>query len=282
MNRFLLMGIVNITPDSFSDGGCYNQVENCRRYLEYLIAEGIDYLDIGAESTAPMGQKISSEEEKRRFKDIFFPAIKDFVKISPAISIDTYRPETFLWAYEKLRENGFQGKIIWNDVGGIIDEKIIETLQHCSSADYIYTHNFVTKREEISNHMAFVREELEGDELLKEIHRCFTQGLDRLSRFVLSNRIWLDPGFGFSKNVRQNWYLSKNIEYLTKKNRKRRFLLGISRKRFLREHAGCEVELLQGLIYMVWRKKLSFKRITVRVHDFKIPKFVESHLRDLF
>ena len=104
-----IMGVLNITPDSFSDGGFYNTVEKCRKHIKYLIDKGIQYLDVGAESTAPFNNSITQEEELLRYKNLFLPVVTDIPTL-PSLSIDTYRPETFIEVFKSLKKTGISGK----------------------------------------------------------------------------------------------------------------------------------------------------------------------------
>ena len=266
---FQTMGIVNITPDSFSDGGNYNHFKKCHKHMGNLVSQGVQYLDIGAESTAPFNDSITEEEEKKRYKDIFFPAIVSFPTLS-ALSIDTYRPETFLWVFKHLREKGFSGNIIWNDVSGVLDEKTLETLEY-SKASYIYTYNRVERREDVGDHLKFVGEK----NVFEEVRDYFKRGIEKLSLVLPRQKIWLDPGFGFSKNIEQNWDLLKHVPTLLGQFMEHTFLLGVSRKRFLQsmvavgsaEEKRRKSEYFHLLLCAEWMRTVPLERFVVRLHD---------------
>ena len=113
-NKTLLMGILNVTPDSFSDGGFFYSEETAIRHAAQLIEDGADIIDIGAESTRPNCTPINADEEIARLEKII-PAIK---KLGVPISIDTYKPQVAEYALEL-------GADIVNDVHGLIDDEMI-------------------------------------------------------------------------------------------------------------------------------------------------------------
>ena len=284
-----LMGVVNITPDSFSDGGRYYSVESCQERINALVGAGVDYLDIGAESTAPFNCAITPEEEWRRYREIFFPSVENFSRL-PSISIDTYRPETFCRVYGGLRERGFGGDIIWNDVSGIVDERTFEVLKRYPEISYVYTHNRVPHREETVNHRQYLREEFPSAKFLEEVEEYFYGGIEKLKSFLPLERIWLDPGLGFGKSIEQNWYLAQNLPDLVSRLNGHTFLVGISRKSFLQD-AVKEVhpegdgdwlkqksEFLHALFYLDWRRELAGRKVVIRLHDPTLPALAQVYL----
>ena len=263
------MGIVNITPNSFSDGGCYNSVKSCREHIEYLIHNGVSYLDIGAESTAPFNDSITQEEEWHRYRNIFLPVLAD-ISALPSLSIDSYRPETFLQVFNCLRETGFAGEVIWNDVSGVLDEKTFEVLD-CLEIGYIYTYNRVVRREDIGNHLQHIGKE----DVLEEAISYFQAGVKTLKSLLPTQKIWLDPGFGFSKDIGQNWDLANGIPSLLEEFDNHTFLLGVSRKRFLQSMVISEndkerrekSEFFHLLFCAEWVQTLPLEQFVVRLHE---------------
>ena len=274
------MGVINITPDSFSDGGHYNCFESCRKHISVLISQGIQYLDIGAESTAPFNDSINREEEQRRYRDIFFPVLSSFSKL-PTLSIDTYRPETFLWVFKCLREKGFTGDIIWNDVSGVLDEKTFEIIDHLKIG-YIYTYNRIVSRKDIGNHLKFIGKE----DVFEEAVKYFQRGIKSLSSLIPVQKIWLDPGFGFSKAIEQNWDMVERLPSLFHKFGDYTFLLGVSRKRFLQsmiesdndEEKRKKSEFLHLLLCTEWMQTLPWERFVVRLHDPEISLLARNYV----
>ena len=273
-----IMGIVNITPNSFSDGGLYNSFESCRRHMVNLISQGVECLDIGAESTAPFNDSIPEKEEWRRYRDIFSLALESIPQV-PALSIDTYRPQTFRRVFDHLREKGFMGNVIWNDVSGIPDDAALELLGNLR-IHYICTHNPVHRREDTGNHSQYATE---GD-VVEEIISCFRKRIKKLKEVLPIQKIWLDPGFGFGKKIGQNWDLIKKIPLLMKEFDGHTFLLGASRKRFLQSMIPSgndhekkkKSEFLHLLLCADWMRTLPLERVMIRLHNPEIALLAKN------
>ena len=190
--RTLVMGILNVTPDSFSDGGRYNNLDSAMKQAERLISEGADIIDVGGESTRPGHTQITSEEEISRVVPIIEKISKN---LNTIISIDTY-----------------------NDIWGLqYDKGEMAELVKKSNLPIIAMHN---QNDEIYNKdiMLVLREFFE-----KTFKIADKYGIDR-------DKIILDPGLGFGKNVEQN------IEILSRLNELKDMgpiLLGASKKRFI-------------------------------------------------
>ena len=206
--RTLVMGILNVTPDSFSDGGRYNNLDSAMKQAERLIAEGADIIDVGGESTRPGHTQITSEEEISRV----VPVIEKISKnLDTIISIDTYK-------YDVAEEAIKVGANIINDIWGLqYDKGEMAELVKKSNLPIIAMHN---QNDEIYNKdiMLVLREFFE-----KTFKIADKYGIDR-------DKIILDPGLGFGKNVEQN------IEILSRLNELKdmgSILLGASKKRFI-------------------------------------------------
>ena len=206
--RTLVMGILNVTPDSFSDGGRYNNLDSAMKQAEKLISEGADIIDIGGESTRPGHTQITSEEEISRVVPIIEKISKNLDTI---ISIDTYK-------YDVAEEAIKAGANIINDIWGLqYDKGEMAELVKKSNLPIIAMHN---QNDEIYNKdiMLVLREFFE-----KTFKIADKYGIDR-------DTIILDPGLGFGKNVEQN------IEVLSRLNELKdmgSILLGASKKRFI-------------------------------------------------
>ena len=206
--RTLVMGILNVTPDSFSDGGRYNNLDSAMKQAEKLISEGADIIDIGGESTRPGHTQITSEEEIARVVPIIEKISKNLDTI---ISIDTYK-------YDVAEEAIKAGANIINDIWGLqYDKGEMAELVKKSNLPLIAMHN---QNDEVYNKdiMLVLREFFE-----KTFKIADKYGIDR-------DTIILDPGLGFGKNVEQN------IEVLSRLNELKdmgSILLGASKKRFI-------------------------------------------------
>ena len=206
--RTLVMGILNVTPDSFSDGGRYNNLDSAMKQAERLISEGADIIDVGGESTRPGHIQITSEEEISRVVPIIEKISKNLDTI---ISIDTYK-------YDVAEEAIKVGANIINDIWGLqYDNGEMAELVKKSNLPLIAMHN---QNDEVYNKdiMLVLREFFE-----KTFKIADKYGIDR-------DTIILDPGLGFGKNVEQN------IEVLSRLNELKdmgSILLGASKKRFI-------------------------------------------------
>ena len=206
--RTLVMGILNVTPDSFSDGGKYNNLDSAMKQAEKLISEGADIIDVGGESTRPGHIQIISEEEISRVVPIIEKISKNLDTI---ISIDTYK-------YDVAEEAIKAGANIINDIWGLqYDKGEMAELVKKSNLPIIVMHN---QNDEIYSKdiMLSLREFFEKTYKIADKY-----GIDR-------DKIILDPGLGFGKNAEQN------IEVLSRLNELKdmgSILLGASKKRFI-------------------------------------------------
>ncbi|WP_147370952.1 dihydropteroate synthase [Fusobacterium polymorphum] len=206
--RTLVMGILNVTPDSFSDGGKYNNLDSAMKQAEKLILDGADIIDVGGESTRPGHIQISSEEEISRVVPIIEKISKN---LDTVISIDTYK-------YDVAEAAIKAGANIINDIWGLqYDNGEMADLVKKSNLPIIVMHN---QNDEIYSKdiMLSLREFFEKTYKIADKY-----GIDR-------DKIILDPGLGFGKNAEQN------IEILSRLNELRdmgSILLGASKKRFI-------------------------------------------------
>lgn len=235
------MGIVNVTPDSFSDGGKYFSTADAIRQAYRLIEEGADVLDIGAESTRPNANEVPVDEEWKRLE----PILRELCKNSPVpISVDTFKVTTADRALHL-------GVKIVNDVwGGLHDPQMLALVAE-AKCDYIWMHN---RPEPVTTNVF--------DVLLHEtrlgIERCLQAG-------ILPDRLWLDPGIGFGKTGSQNLEVLRRMsEYC---GLGYPVLLGTSRKSFIGNTLQLAVgERLEGSLATValgvWAGVSA-----VRVHD---------------
>lgn len=210
------MGVMNLTPDSFSDGGeltPQNFLEKLKRFGE------VEALDIGAESTAPMNAAISWEEEWERIRP-YLPHLKAFKGV---LSFDTYHPETIEEILRFYVNNSWDQDIIWNDVSGKFDGFVRDFLSLSPKFSYILCHNLAPNRALSGKHMDYVDPELTLEKVA-----------DYLAPFAIPQVIF-DPCLGFSKTYEQNWEIINRFNELQKMTRHNRWLIGFSRKSFLRK-----------------------------------------------
>lgn len=208
------MGVMNITPDSFSDGGEFDLSR---------LSQNIDAWDVGAESTAPMNASISSDEEWARLA----PHLTHLLKV-PLLSLDTYHPET-IFRMASLRNN-----LIWNDVSGKFDEHVEQFLSLDSSFQYVYCHNLAPSRELTGEHMDYA-------------HGTTVQAVIDYFWGKRHPRVIFDPCLGFSKTYEENWAILGNMGEIQKKVGHNRWLIGFSRKSFLRKKFGLDLSQREEL-----------------------------------
>ncbi len=249
--RAYIMGILNVTPDSFSDGGRYNSLETALRHTEEMLISGADIIDIGAVSTRPFSEKVTENEEWERLKDIL-PAIKrEFPEA--VISVDTVSP---LVAEKSLSA----GADIINDVSGVFLSDMAEIIKKYDCG-WVVMHGGISlrKTEEIT---AFP----EG--IVTDVNNFFSEMLKKTEAFgIHHSRICLDPGFGFSKTNEQNRELLENFGKLQKADCA--LMCALSRKRFIREKAGDREEDIIRLTVEADCFAIENGADIIRVHDVK-------------
>lgn len=215
LDRTLVMGVLNVTPDSFSDGGRFNDPEIATNHALQMIKDGADIIDIGGESTRPGSERISVQAELDRV----LPVISALVDSGAAISIDTMRAEVAQAAVAA-------GACMVNDVsGGKSDPEILEFVASLSTP-YILMHwrglsNIMNTLTDYQDVVVDVT-----NEISKQVDVAVAAGIAR-------ERIAIDPGIGFAKTVDQNWPILKHLDVLEELGLP--ILMGASRKKFLGE-----------------------------------------------
>ena len=205
-----VMGIVNVTPDSFFDGGKLTNSDEIVGQVEKMLQDGATFIDLGGYSSKPGAEFVSESEELNRV----IPIVKLLVEKFPNIllSIDTFRSEVAKQAVEN-------GAAIINDISaGLLDEKMLETVAKLQ-VPYIMMHMKGTPKtmQSLANY----------DDLLKEMNFYFSERIAKARNFGL-NDIIIDPGFGFAKTIEHNYELLQNLELL--QFHELPILAGISRK----------------------------------------------------
>ncbi|KXW56169.1 dihydropteroate synthase [Ferrovum sp. PN-J185] len=246
-----VMGIINVTPDSFSDGGRFNQVDSAVAHAHQLIAEGADMLDIGGESTRPGADPVSIEEEINRVLPVVY-ALKD---CGVPLSIDTRHHELM----QRVLDVGVE---MINDVTALIDPLAVDCCRQAQVKVCIMHMQGEPNTMQHQPHYTNVVEEIYSF-LNKRIDELVTAGINR-------DKIYIDPGFGFGKTV------DHNLKLLQQLSRFRELgcplLIGVSRKSFLGKVTNTEVNerMLPSVIAALWAT-LSGADI-LRVHDVKQTK----------
>ena len=213
-SRPKLMGVLNITPDSFSDGGKFLELDAALTQARLLVAQGAEILDIGGESTRPGAQRVSVADEQARI----LPVIQAIAaELEVDISVDTMNSET-------ARAAVLAGAKIVNDVsGGLADPKMFAAISDLD-CKYILGHwrGHSTVMDSMSNYQDIAREVVA--ELAEQVSMAVAAGISR-------ERLIVDPGLGFAKDMQQNWDLVARLNELEQLGLP--VLVGASRKRFL-------------------------------------------------
>lgn len=219
MSRTLVMGILNVTPDSFADGGKHFDFESAVNRGKEMIAEGVDIIDVGGESTRPGAERVSEEEEKARV----IPVITELVELGATVSIDTMRASTAEAAIG-------MGATYVNDVsGGMADPAMGKLLARNPAVQYILMHwrGHSKEMNELAVYEDVVSEVKE--ELDKRVIAMLKSGLNE-------EQIILDPGIGFAKLPIHNWDVLRGLDRISLLGYP--ILVGASRKRFIGELLG--------------------------------------------
>jgi len=248
LNRPHVMGIVNVTPDSFSDGGKYTSIDLAVAHGLKLIAEGADILDIGGESTRPGAAPVSLDEELRRV----IPVIEALSAVSTVpLSIDTYKPEV-------MRQSIAAGIDIVNDVRALQEEHAVEIVANSNVGVCLMHMQGMPQTMQVAPSYQDVVAEVKQF-LIERIQVVMSAG-------IAQERIVLDPGFGFGKTTEHNIAL---IQHLGEIGELGPLLVGLSRKVVLGKIAGGDEQqrLHAGLAASVISAMKGAK--IVRVHDVK-------------
>lgn len=257
-----LMGIVNVTPDSFSDGGLYSHTKNAIEHALKLIEDGADIVDIGGESSRPNAEEISIDEELLRV----IPVIEGIRKVNPAIviSIDTVK-------YEVARAALDVGAGIINDISGLNYDKRLAALAAEYNAGLIIMHIRGTPRTMQNNpvYTNVIHEVF--DELAEKI--AYAQSFD-------VKKIMADIGIGFGKTAEHNWILLKNLSKFDELGVP--MVLGISRKSFLGKLLGIERAAERDTATALLHALLLKEKIdTIRVHNIEQIDILRKLWREL-
>jgi len=213
------MGVINITPDSFSDGGQFLDSGDSIKHALELVREGANIIDLGGESTRPGALRVKLEEEQARVLPVIEALMQnaEFKASGAIISIDTMNAQTAALAVAA-------GAAIVNDVsGGLADEQMFAELKDLK-CKYIVSHwrGFSETMDSMNNYTSVAKDV--AQELIERVAKAEAAGISR-------DRLIIDPGLGFAKDIAQNWHLVARLDELEKLELP--ILVGASRKRFL-------------------------------------------------
>lgn len=218
-----VMGILNVTPDSFSDGGNSIDSQMAVRHAIEMLDQGVDIIDIGGESTRPGATAVETEEEWRRIG----PVIAQLRQMSPAtlISVDTYKPEI-------ARRSIAEGVQVINDITGLLPESMMGQVIAESDASVVIMHMQGTPAT-MQNAPAY-------SNVVEEVLRFFETRLKHADLLGIGReRIALDPGIGFGKTLKHNILLLQNLRRFSELGCA--LLIGTSRKRMIGELTGRDI-----------------------------------------
>lgn len=255
-----IMGILNLTPDSFSDGGKFNEEKEALKQAEKMLKEGAEIIDIGPQSTRSDAQFLSAPEEISRIGNMISLIKKEFPET--LISLDTFYAETVKFGFN-------EGLDIINDIsGGMFDEKMVETAGK-TGLPYILMH--------VNPTYESMHEKIIEDDIILNINKYFSEKILGLKKFGVKDII-LDPGFGFGKTVEQQLQMIDELQHIG--FGKYPLLVGISRKSFIYKPLG-----KQPLEINEETQKLHFQMLEkgakiLRVHDVaQAKKTVDEFLK---
>lgn len=207
------MGVVNVTPDSFSDGGQWFEPDAAVDHGIQLLAQGADLLDVGGESTRPGAERPSIEEELRRV----LPVIRRLAAEGARVSVDTMRAEVARQALDA-------GASLVNDVSGGLADSEMTSVVAAAGVPYVVMH--------WRGHSADMQRRAVYDDVVADVRHELAERVERiLAEGVDGSQLVLDPGFGFAKLAEHNWSLLRHLDALTSLGYP--VLVGTSRKTFL-------------------------------------------------
>ncbi|RLZ11101.1 dihydropteroate synthase [Acinetobacter sp. 2JN-4] len=244
-----IMGILNVTPDSFSDGGQHHHRDQAIKHALQMIEDGATIIDIGGESTRPNASPVAVEEEIRRV----IPVVQELSKYDVILSIDTSQPEVIRAAIQA-------GAHIWNDVRALTRPQALET-----AAELNIPVVLMHMRGEPTNMNQLDQYDDVTEDVMRELHQRLEQAI---AIGIKPQHIILDPGFGFAKNAQQNFQLLHDFWKLNQMGYP--ILSGLSRKRFIGEALN-GVAAQERVVGSVMGHLLSIQQgaSIVRAHDVK-------------
>ena len=247
LNTPKIMGILNLTPDSFSDGGKFNNEKSALLHAEKLLKDGADFIDIGAQSTRPNAEFLSAKEEILRIGKMISLIKKEFPEA--LISIDTFYADVVKFGYN-------EGIDVVNDIsGGDFDDNLLKTVAE-TKLPYILMHSNSTYQN--------MHEKIRYEDITMSVNYYFSEKVNQLQKLGIHDII-LDPGFGFGKTVEDQYKMIEEVEHLGFG----RFplLIGISRKSFIYKPLNKKPLEISEETQILHRKVLEKGAKILRVHD---------------
>ena len=262
----VVMGILNITPDSFSDGGKYLSYQQAIDHAYQMIEDGAQIIDIGGESTRPGATPISAQEEQDRI----LPVIEKLQSAGVALSIDTYKGETMRLALDL-------GVDILNDISGFQDPQNISVAASSADVGLCIMH--------MQNTPQTMQLEPNYQHVVEDVGQFLAQKIDQLSRHGINReRIAIDPGFGFGKTAQHNLTLLHRLPQLQLDSST--LLVGLSRKKTLTKIVGNDAHSLTTASVVAAILAIERGAKVIRVHDVKpsvqaVKVWSAMHFEDL-
>ena len=255
----ILMGILNLTPDSFYDGGQYTNTRAILKRVGTMLKEGATIIDLGAYSSRPNAKHISLDEEQERLLPILKMVVKEYPKT--ILSIDTFRSEI-------AKNSILEGASIINDIsGGMLDENMFQTIADLQ-VPYIVMHMQGTPQN--------MQQKPTYTDVILEIKQFFKEKVKKLNEIGVE-KVILDVGFGFGKTLPQNYKLLRELESF--KEFKKPLLVGLSRKSMLYKALQANPEKALNASSVAHTLALLNGAKILRVHDVKEAQEVITLLK---
>ena len=242
-----LMGILNLTPDSFSDGGKFNSEKNALKQAENLLENGATFIDIGAQSTRPNAEYLNADEEIRRIGNVISLIKKEFPE--SLISLDTFYADVVKFGFD-------EGIDLVNDISaGQFDSELLDVVSK-TGLPYILMH--------INPSYKSMHEKIKFDDIILSINRFFSEKLLELNNFGIKDII-LDPGFGFGKTIEDQYKMIDEFEYIG--FGKYPVLAGISKKSFIYKPLGKQANEVEKETLDLHLKLIEKGAKIIRLHN---------------
>ena len=242
-----IMGILNLTPDSFSDGGKFNDEKSALLQAEKMIKEGADFIDIGAQSTRPNADFLSARQEILRIGNVISLIKKEFPET--LISLDTFYADVVKFGFD-------EGIDVVNDIsGGDFDDNLLKTVAK-TKLPYILMHSNSTYQN--------MHEKIQYEDIIVSLNYSFSKKINELQKLGIDDVI-LDPGFGFGKTIEDQYKMIDEVQHIG--FGKYPLLIGISRKSFIYKPLGKHPTEINEETQNLHRKVLEKGAKILRVHD---------------
>ncbi len=242
-----IMGILNLTPDSFSDGGKFNDEKSALLQAEKMIKEGADFIDIGAQSTRPNADFLSARQEILRIGNVISLIKKEFPET--LISLDTFYADVVKFGFD-------EGIDVVNDIsGGDFDDNLLKTVAK-TKLPYILMHSNSTYQN--------MHEKIQYEDIIVSLNYSFSKKINELQKLGIYDVI-LDPGFGFGKTIEDQYKMIDEVQHIG--FGKFPLLIGISRKSFIYKPLGKLSTEINEETQNLHRKVLEKGAKILRVHD---------------